>query len=329
MTEYSPLFPYFGGKSTIAGQVWQLLGNPKNYIEPFFGSGAVLFMRPDLASNRIETVNDKDGMLANFWRAVQPKADPEAVAEFADWPVNENDLHARHKWLVGERDALTERLEADKDYYDAKIAGYWVWGISCWIGGGWCESLSRQIPHLGHSGRGIHKQALSRRRPHLSDVGVGHGINKGSIARTDSGLITAIKKFSDRLRNVRVCSGDWSRVCGDSVTIRHGLTGVFLDPPYSAKDRAACYAVEDFEVAHAVRDWCLERGDDPLYRIVLCGYESEHAVMESHGWRVIAWKAGGGYANQGQRRGVNATRERLFVSPHCLGLRQSDLFSVD
>lgn len=313
MSEYSPLFPYFGGKSTIAGQVWQLLGDPKNYVEPFFGSGAVLFMRPSPGHDRLETVNDADGMLANFWRAVQ--AEPETVAAYADWPVNECDLHARHRWLVGERDALTERLEADPDFYDAKCAGWWVWGISCWIGGGWCKTLSRQIPHLGTSGGW--------------GVDMGQGINKAAIARQDNGLLTAIKKFSKRLRNVRVCSGDWSRICGNSVTLGKGICGVFLDPPYSAKDRAALYAVEDFDVAYAVRDWCLERGDNPLYRIVLCGYESEHDIMEAHGWRVIAWKAGGGYANQGARGGVNAKRERLFVSPHCLGLRQSDLFSVE
>jgi hypothetical protein len=44
-------------------------------------------------------VNDIDGYVSNFWRAVQ--ADPELVAHYADWPVNEVDLHARHRWLVG------------------------------------------------------------------------------------------------------------------------------------------------------------------------------------------------------------------------------------
>jgi len=35
-------FPYFGGKRKIASVVWEYLGDPKTYIEPFFGSGAVL-----------------------------------------------------------------------------------------------------------------------------------------------------------------------------------------------------------------------------------------------------------------------------------------------
>ena len=39
-------FPYFGGKTKITNIVWQALGNPKMYIEPFFGSGVVLLNRP-------------------------------------------------------------------------------------------------------------------------------------------------------------------------------------------------------------------------------------------------------------------------------------------
>jgi hypothetical protein len=88
---------YFGGKSKVAPLVWARLGDVDNYVEPFFGSGAVLLTRPH--PPRIETVNDLDCYVANFWRATQH--DPEAVAEYADWPVNEIDLHARHRWLVG------------------------------------------------------------------------------------------------------------------------------------------------------------------------------------------------------------------------------------
>jgi hypothetical protein len=63
---------------------------------------------------------------------------PDEVARWADWPVNEADLHARHQWLVEQALPLTEKLIADPDYYDAKVAGWWVWGICTWIGGGWC-----------------------------------------------------------------------------------------------------------------------------------------------------------------------------------------------
>ena len=110
-------FPYFGGKSRIAAAVWQRLGDVPNYIEPFCGSCAVLLARP--SAPRIETVNDMDPYLANFWRAISWHADE--VAEHADWPVSEADLHARHRWLVDQTE-FRERMLTDPEYYDARIA---------------------------------------------------------------------------------------------------------------------------------------------------------------------------------------------------------------
>lgn len=111
-------FPWFGGKSKVSTIVWERFGNVPNYVEPFFGSGAILLGRP--GSPGIETINDKDGFVSNFWRSVVYA--PEETAQWADWPVNENDLHARHIWLVQRRDELVSKLEGDPDYYDAKIA---------------------------------------------------------------------------------------------------------------------------------------------------------------------------------------------------------------
>jgi len=68
-------FPYFGGKAKIAADVWTAIGQPAHYIEPFFGSGAVLLARPNYtATAHTETVCDKDGHLANGWRAETWKA---------------------------------------------------------------------------------------------------------------------------------------------------------------------------------------------------------------------------------------------------------------
>jgi hypothetical protein len=70
-----------------------------NYVEPFAGSLAVLLGRPAKHAAKIETVNDLDGFVANFWRSVA--ADPETTAAYADWPIIEADLNARHAYLVG------------------------------------------------------------------------------------------------------------------------------------------------------------------------------------------------------------------------------------
>lgn len=302
-------FPWFGGKSRVAPLVWSRFGNVPNYVEPFFGSGAVLFGRPSVS--QIETVNDLDGFVANFWRAV--KANPAEVAEHADWPVNENDLHARHIWLVGQKSGLQARLEGDPEYFDAKIAGWWVWGMAAWIGSGFCggegpwQSVDGQLVHLGDAGQGVNRQLV-----HLGDEG--RGVNR---QRQD--LYAYFDAISERLRDVRVCSGDWSRVCGPTPTFKNGITGVFLDPPYAdtAERNENIYNVDSISVAHDVREWAIANGENQLLRIALCGYDGEHEMPES--WECVHWKARGGYGSQGEARGrENSRRERIWFSPYCL-----------
>ena len=106
-------FPWFGGKSRVAAQVWERFGDVPNYVEPFAGSLAVLLGRPTAAGT--ETVNDLDCYLANFWRAVA--ADPVGVSSWAAWPVNEADLIARHRWLLEQRD-FRERMRLDPAYHE-------------------------------------------------------------------------------------------------------------------------------------------------------------------------------------------------------------------
>jgi hypothetical protein len=141
-------------------------------------------------------------------------------------------------------------------------------------------------------------------------------------------LLDWFGRLRDRLRTVRVCCGDWLRVCdSESVTVRLGVTGINFDPPYDpeAGRHAGLYAVESRTAARDVRRYCLERGDDPKMRIVLAGYAGEgHEDLERHGWEPVLWKAGGGYGNRTKAGKANAKRERLWLSPHCL--RERTLF---
>ena len=45
ITDLKAPFPYFGGKATVADVIWEALGQPKHYIEPFAGSCAILLNR--------------------------------------------------------------------------------------------------------------------------------------------------------------------------------------------------------------------------------------------------------------------------------------------
>jgi DNA adenine methylase len=324
-------FPWFGGKRKVAADVWSRFGNVRNYVEPFFGSGAVLLGRPTpIVGN--ETINDIDGYVANFWRSV--KLSPVATAEHADNPVNENDLHARHVWLLQRLETLQSHLDGNPEWHDPQIAGWWAWGIACWIGSGFCSGDGPwwvndvgQLVHLGNNGRGVSRQ--------LVHLGGGRGVNRKLVHLGNNGrgepqarLGPWFHALAERLRNVRVCSGDWSRVCGPSVTFKHGLTGVFLDPPYAdtAERQSDLYREDSEDVAHAVRDWAVANGDNPLLRIALCGYEGEHEMPPS--WSVHSWSAGEGYGAQAEERSENGKRERIWFSPSCSAKRQGSLFDA-
>ena len=323
-------FPWFGGKSAVADVVWSALGDVSAYVEPFAGSCAVLLLRPADHTGRTETINDADGLLANAWRSIRLHAD--ATASAADWPVNEADLHARHLWLVGQREGLTDRLMADPDWCDPRAAGWWIWGASAWIGSGWCsgtgpwsardgrlvlgdagQGINRQIPHIGNAGQGI-----NRKIPHLSDA------ERGAYIRE------AFTALSARLRNVRVACGDWSRVCGPTVLRAGGApVGVLLDPPYHEGD-AAYAGGQSVALWRDVCEYAIATGALPGHRVVLCGYDGGFEPPD--GWRQIDWKARGGYGTQGNGDGRNnAARERIWLSPECLDparVRQGSLFGA-
>jgi DNA adenine methylase len=318
-------FPYFGGKALACETVWKAFGTVDNYVEPFAGSAAMLLGAPD--GKRVETINDADGFVANFWRAVAH--DAEAVACYTDWPTNEADLFARHSWLVRHRGELLDGLHSDPEWYDAKMAGWWCWGACNWIGSGWCsgtgpwvhdgETLvdARQLPHLGNAGQGI-----NRKLPHLS-------AGRGDEALPRSVYIHEwFATLQARMRDVRVTCGDWTRVLKDSVTTRHGLTGVFLDPPYTKGEMDYGAGGMGLGIADDVREWCAKTGDDKALRIVLCGHAGDHDALLAHGWQTRAWTARKGYALT-EEAVENSASETIWCSPHCVPEipLMADLFS--
>lgn len=307
-------FPWYGGKSRAAPLIWQAFGNVPNFVEPFAGSLAVTLARPH--TPKVETANDKDGLVCNFWRSVQHA--PDEVARWADWPVNEADLHARHRWLVEHALPLTERLIENPDWYDAKVAGWWVWGICTWIGNGWCsvdERLHRCLPKIATPGHGIHAPGRKKPLTHRNK-----GVHR-SGAHPD-----LFVQLAERLRGVRVCCGEWYRVLGRStlgIDTAHGMTpcGVLLDPPYAHDGREKrLYREDDADLSGLVRAWAIENGSNDQLRIALCGFDGEHTMPES--WTCVAWRSNSSSKTR--------AKERIWFSPYCLPIsRQGDLFAVE
>jgi DNA adenine methylase len=250
-------FPYFGGKRSVAVPVWERLGKPTQYIEPFCGSAAMLLAAPEPA--RLEVIGDLNFYIANFWRCI--KFQPEETYQWQDYPVSHVDLDARHHWLTDpERTrALQVKLSDPEWPGDAQIAGWWVWGQCCWIGSGWCEKS--QIPHAGNAGRGVQSKI-----PHAGNAG--------------RGVRDWFFFLSQRLERCRVVHADWSRMLnhhygGDN-------TAIFFDPPYRKYERLYHKSTREF-VADDVAEWCSKNGH---LRIALCGLAGDYSL---DGWSEVKW----------------------------------------
>ena len=63
---------YPGAKNRIADWICEYIPGHEVYLEPFFGSGAVFFAKTPA---RIETLNDLDGNVVNYFRVIREQAD--------------------------------------------------------------------------------------------------------------------------------------------------------------------------------------------------------------------------------------------------------------
>lgn len=318
-------FPWYGGKSRAANAVWRHIGEVQHYIEPFCGSAAVLIRRPEdqIKPGNRETVNDADGLICNFWRALV--ADPEAVAHHANWPKSEADKHARHIALVRwKRDLPVDRLSANPDHYDPKIAGWWVWG-QCLAFQRWCTGND---PWTETNGLLVKKENVADigvlRNASLNDSGLlrkseKHAPNDNPLAPTKQ-IIEWLTWIAKRLRNVAILHGDWTRPLAKTFNSPDdNTTGIFLDPPYSGGVRDQVYSSDDYNVAVAVREWCAKHGSHQNSRIILAGYSNEghETLVTNHGWRERKWHKGK-IDRKKSMKGSQGHRERLWLSPNCL-----------
>lgn len=277
--EYGLPYPYFGGKSRVAQEVWARFRGVTNYIEPFCGGCSVLLAREAPAGD--ETVNDLHGFIPNFWRSV--RAAPDEVAYWCDYPVSEVDLHARHRWLVDRGKRLPDELRADPHFYDVKVAGWWVWGQSAWLGKLWCSDIRADYKiKPTHSRMGVHRKEL----PDLD------------------ALKTYFRLLCRRMRNVRILCGDWRRTITGSELGKN--TGVFLDPPYIGK--SDLYARHCRKVAKESYVWAVAHGDDIELSIAYCCESGQFPCP--NGWSCYEWDGPSIFGSQPRK-------EHIFFSPFC------------
>lgn len=99
---------YYGGKQALARQIVPLMPAHRVYLEPFAGGAAMLFTKPRCER---ETLNDLDGQIMRFWRALRDRPEELAAAVAAtpygreEWRASRNgdaddDVEAARRLLV-------------------------------------------------------------------------------------------------------------------------------------------------------------------------------------------------------------------------------------
>lgn len=74
----APVLKSPGSKWRVADRIVAMLPRHRVYLEPYFGSGAVLFNKPP---SHVETINDRDGEVANLFRVLR---DPESRSHLSE-----------------------------------------------------------------------------------------------------------------------------------------------------------------------------------------------------------------------------------------------------
>lgn len=68
----NPVLKYYGGKFRLGRWIISHLPKHEHYVEPFGGGGSVLFQKEP---SRLETYNDVDGDVVNFFRVLRDRPD--------------------------------------------------------------------------------------------------------------------------------------------------------------------------------------------------------------------------------------------------------------
>lgn len=231
-----------------------------------------------LAAPRIaprEVVADKNGLIINAWRAL--KYDPEQVAYWADMPTNHWELHSVHYWMIQWIVDNKDEIWHNPDFFDAKAAGRWLYGVSNWIGSNFGDETNMKKdkspkeesrPNVISRGVQMHQKPNRDIRPTLCSRGVqiqrtpdsipwastttvgGRGVmtsrrnvpgSQGEIFYGDgSRLVGWFTAIQQRLANVYVLNRDWQSAVTPAVLglkKKNAKVAILMDPPYKTQIR--------------------------------------------------------------------------------------------
>jgi site-specific DNA-adenine methylase len=291
------IFRYPGGKRRVVPIINQRFGKIDVRIDAFTGSSAwILASEPA----KYEVVNDADGYVVNYLRAIREA--PDEVARYLDFPAAELEIMATGIFQKHHLSELAARLGADPDYYDAKTAARWAYLMA--------HKITLAAPEPG--AWGVKDGKLT--------FGIKDGIKRYGTNFPGSFLARLVKEgkvseylnaLAARLKNVTILWNDFETILNSSVTNpRNGIIGILLDPPYTPMKTRVVYTIESADIWDRAARWAVANGKKQHLRIAVCGYFTEEAdAMFPQTWERYRWKQTGRLPQQ--------RRECIWFSPLC------------
>ncbi len=124
---------YPGSKWSLAEWIVSLMPPHKSYLEPFFGSGAVVVTKPP---SRIETINDLDGEIVNLFRCIRERPEElERAVALTPYSREEYDT----AWARVKAGGVTDPVELGR----ATLLRFWqAQGSRCVYKCGWRHDVA-------------------------------------------------------------------------------------------------------------------------------------------------------------------------------------------
>jgi DNA adenine methylase len=243
-----PLFPYYGGKSYIADEIISLMPEHAVYLEPFGGSGTVLFYKKPA---KIEVYNDINKRIVNIFKVLQDEElFMKFIRELVFTPYSRA-IYDEYKRYVFEDDCenytMPDLKRAVRDFYV----------LVCSVNG------------VGLRGN---MSGMSR---------VVAGKASSSVRKYYSRL-SLLEYFHERITGVHIeCTNALDLI----ERYNNPDTFMYLDPPYHPScvaDRKQCY-----EYGFSIEDHrrMIEIVLDAKAKVMISGYENvDYDVLEEKGW---------------------------------------------
>jgi len=235
-------FGWYGGKFNHLGWLLPLLPRSHHYCEPFAGSAAVLLNREP---SPVETYNDMDGEVANFFRVLRDKSE-DLIRAIALTPFSREEFYIA---VNGNDSGISEVERARRFYVRARQA----------------RSGLAQTATLGRwaNCRNTSRSGMS-----------------GVVSRWLGG-VEALPGIAERLLRVQI----ENRPAVDAIRLYDGPSTLFYcDPPYLHETRGdgKAYGFEMDRDSHIGLSTVLKSCDG---KIAISGYRCELMDRLYAGWR--------------------------------------------